>query len=252
MLPEIWIFDTYSIMIIIGIIAGLVLFGLYAKKIRMSDGLKYAIAMTACLAVVLGFASAILFQALFDWLEGHGGTRPFAMTFYGGLLGGGMAFILLYVFYIKRKYPESKAADLLVVAPAMIAAAHAFGRVGCFCAGCCYGIETDSWLGVDFPGHTHSRYPTQLFEAFFLFVLAASLFLLAYKKNFRYNLPVYLFSYGVWRFLIEFIRGDDRGAFFLSLSPSQWFSVFAVLGSLPVFLFLYFTRNGQKETVPEA
>lgn len=237
MLPRIWIFDLYNILIIIGVIAALVLLNLYANKIKMDAKLKYTIAMIACLTVVAGLGFAMLFQTIFDALEGIT-DRPFAMTFYGGLLGGTLIFILLYVFYIKKKYTDAKIIDLLIIAPASISIAHAFGRVGCFMAGCCYGIETDSWLGVQFPHHDHAVYPTQLFEAIFLFVLAAVLFYFAFVKNNHYTMPIYLVTYGVWRFMIEFIRGDDRGAYFLSLSPSQWFSILAVIASIFVYIFI--------------
>ena len=44
------------------------------------------------------------------------------------------------------------------------------------------------------------------------------------KKQFRHNMTVYLIGYGIFRFLIEFIRGDDRGKLFGLLSPSQFWS----------------------------
>ena len=237
MLPKLWIFDTYNLLIILGVIVALVVLNFYADKIKMEKQLKYTIAMIASITVVAGILFAMLFQSLFDFLEGNT-SRPFAMTFYGGLVGGALTFLALYFFYVKKKYPNAEFMDLLIISPAGIAVAHGFGRIGCFAAGCCYGIETDSWLGVQFPHHDHAVYPTQLFEAIFLFILAGVLFYLAFKKNNQYTMPIYLASYGVWRFLIEFIRGDDRGAFFLSLSPSQWFSILAILGAIALFILI--------------
>ena len=160
------------------------------------------------------------------------------MTFFGGLVGGVLAFIIGYFIYFRKRYSErSLILDVCIIAPACITIAHAFGRIGCFLAGCCYGIETDSIFGVQFPGmHTHV-YPTQLFEAIFLFILSGLLFYLGYKKKFLYTFSIYTFSYGVFRFLIEFIRGDDRGAYFLSLSPSQWFSILAIISSFIIFVY---------------
>lgn len=238
MFPKIWIFDTYNILIFIGVMVGLLVLLGYTKKIKMESGLRYTLAMIALVSLVAGLVFAILFQSLFDLFENNT-SRPFAMTFYGGLFGGGLVFILLYVFYIQRQYPSVKVMDLLIIAPGTITIAHAFGRIGCFFAGCCYGIETDSWLGVQFPGHAHPRYPTQLFEAFFLFILAGVLIYLAYQRNHKYTLPIYLLAYGVWRFLIEFIRGDDRGAFFIHLSPSQWFSIMAIIASVVIGIRIY-------------
>ncbi|MDY2888109.1 MAG: prolipoprotein diacylglyceryl transferase, partial [Candidatus Caccosoma sp.] len=75
--------------------------------------------------------------------------------------------------------------------------------------------------------------------------LAAILFLLAYKFYFLYTMPLYMVSYGIFRFLIEFIRGDERGAFLLNLSPAQWISILLVIGSIILFIFLkkYKSKN---------
>lgn len=237
MLPNLWIFDTYNLLIILGVISALFVFSYYAERIKMDKPLKYTIGMIATITVVAGIFFAVLFQSLFDFFEGNT-SRPFAMTFYGGLVGGALTFIALYFFYVKKKYPYANIMDLLIISPAAITLAHGFGRIGCFAAGCCYGIETDSWLGVQFPHHDHAVYPTQLFEAIFLFILAGVLFYFAVKKNNPYTMPIYLISYGIWRFLIEFIRGDDRGAFFLLLSPSQWFSILAILGAIVLFILI--------------
>ena len=42
-------------------------------------------------------------------------------------------------------------------------------------------------------------------------------------------MPIYLISYGVFRFLIEFIRGDERGGTILSMSPAQFISIAVVM-----------------------
>ena len=123
--------------------------------------------------------------------------------------------------------------------------AHAFGRIGCFLAGCCYGIPTDSFLGVVFPhGHAHDAfpdtaiYPTQLFESLFLFGL---FFVLHFVKKLRNNeVEIYLIAYGTWRFLVEFIRGDDRGSLFgfitteynIFPTPSQYLSLLMIIGGI--------------------
>jgi phosphatidylglycerol:prolipoprotein diacylglycerol transferase len=120
--------------------------------------------------------------------------------------------------------------------------AHAFGRVGCYFAGCCFGIPTESFLGVIFPfGHASHVYPntpvfpTQLFEAFFLIVLFV---ILNKVKKFKgFEIEVYVIGYGVWRILIEFIRGDDRGSLFTLFTteynvfptPSQFLSLLMIL-----------------------
>ena len=248
MLPQLWIFDTYSIMLLIGVSVCLFLFSLYSKKNNMDSKYKYDLLLLACFSVMTGIIFASLFQMLFDALK-SGDISPFSMTFFGGLTGGVIFFILGYKFYIKKKYNQANFIDdIMIIAPSCITIAHGFGRIGCFLAGCCYGIETNSILGVTFPGMNHAVYPTQLFEAIYLFIISLILFILAYKYKFKYTLPLYLILYGMFRFSIEFIRGDDRGAFFLSLSPSQWFSIISIVISLVLTIYLVFkNKNNYKK-----
>lgn len=244
MFPNIWFIDTYSLLIFIGIIACFILFWLFRKKYNIDKTYTFDIFLLACCAIGVGILSAILFQILFDAIKGE--IRGMAMTFYGGLIGGVVTFLLGYFLVIKKRYKESKITlDIIPIAPACITIAHAFGRIGCFMAGCCYGKETSSIFGVTFPGHSHAVYPTQLFEAIFLFLLTIVLFVIAIKKRSIFTLPLYLFTYGIFRFCLEYLRGDDRGGLILNLSPSQFISLLAILTS--VILYILFNRIIQKE-----
>lgn len=244
MLPKIWIIDTYSVMILIGVIVCFYFYLSYAKKNNINKKFSYDILLLACVSIMLGLISAMLFQFIFDKIKGDSTNPLFSMTFFGGLVGGVITFIIGYKLYIKKHYPNSNFLnDVVIVAPACITVAHGFGRIGCFLAGCCYGKHTDSIWGVKFPHLTHNVYPTQLYEAIFLLILASILFLLAHKYKNKYTFPIYLISYGIFRFLIEFIRGDDRGALFLSISPSQGFSILCIL--IAVILTIKFKTNKQ-------
>ena len=144
---------------------------------------------------------------------------------------------------------------LLRIAPISITIAHGFGRIGCFFAGCCYGKETEAWYGIQFPGLHTKVIPTQLFEAIFLFVLSAAMIVLLFVVNFKYNMSLYLISYGIWRFVIEYFRGDYRGSFIPGLSPSQFWSIIMVIAGVAVFfIYRYFDNkieSKQKETPVE-
>lgn len=237
MLPEIWIFDTYSIMILLGIILCFILLYLYGMKKGLQEKYIFDIMLCGCVAIGIGLGSAAGFQIVFDLLKDATTVRVGAMTFYGGLIGGVVSFILIYQFWVKKFYSNNSLLDLLPIAPPCITVAHGFGRIGCFLAGCCYGKVTDSIFGVTFPGMTHAVYPTQLFEALFLLLLTIPLFILAYKKFFKHNMSIYLFCYGIFRFMLEFLRGDNRGVMFL-FSPSQWISIIAIITSIVLFINL--------------
>lgn len=253
MLPSIWIFDTYSIMLFIGLALCLFVFYKYGIKKGLEKKYIYDVLIMSCIVIALGILSAFLFQKIFDALKQNSTNGFGSMTFFGGLAGGVIFFILGYKFYIKKRYPKANFLnDIAIIAPACIAIAHSMGRIGCFFAGCCYGIETNSIFGIRFPGMNYNVYPTQLFEALFLLILFILLFYLAYFKSNKYSLSIYAISYGTFRFLIEFIRGDDRGVFVLGFSPSQIFSIICIISGI-VFIVLikknFFNSKEEKENV---
>ncbi len=168
-------------------------------------------------------------------------------VFYGGLIGGFLTVVGLMIYY---KLPFWKVADAF--APA-VALGQAFGRQGCFAAGCCWGKPTNSFLGVHFtelgheytgvpiygPGHTDLfLYPTQLIESFTMFAVFAFLYWLHKRKRFDGQILIaYGIIYSIFRFLIEFIRDDPRGDLFslttaTGLSTSQLVSLLVAAVSI--------------------
>ena len=89
--------------------------------------------------------------------------------------------------------------------------------------------------------------PVQLLESIFLLVLAGVMALLYFKFRFNCNFGVYCTAYGVWRFVIEFFRVDERGGFIPGLTPSQfWCIVMVLLGIGYFFLYKYVLKNKMK------
>ena len=188
-------------------------------------------------SIIVGFGVAAVFQGFYNYLDNpEGGFRlDGGITFIGGLIGGIGCFLLIY-FLFRKKY-TTRLYQVVSVIPCCILVAHAFGRIGCFFAGCCHGKATDGIFGVQFPGFSYAVHPTQLYEAAFLFVLFAVSVYLILKKDFKHNLSLYLIAYGVFRFLIEYVRGDDRGELVGFVSPSQFWSIFmAVAGVAIIFV----------------
>ena len=174
----------------------------------------------------------------------------------GGLMFSGgfiLSFVVFFVWcFVKRESPL-KLADLLA---AVIPLGHAFGRIGCFFYGCCYGRDSDAWCAVTFPAGSPSWFehgrkmvsvlPTQLFEAAALLCLFAFLMYVWHRRSIvpdasrvagagRGNgliLGLYLIGYAVIRFGIEILRGDPRAAVG-PFSISQTISIgMIVIGSL--------------------
>lgn len=152
------------------------------------------------------------------------------LVFYGGLIGALLG-ALRYVLHFRA--PVSAMLDLAFVGVPLF---HAFGRVGCFMAGCCFGTEYHGILAATFPENNPGKapadvelFPIQLTEALLNIILWAVL-LVVYRRSSRRWLTsgLYLACYGAMRFVLEFFRGDIiRGSLF-SLSSSQFISIFIV------------------------
>jgi phosphatidylglycerol:prolipoprotein diacylglycerol transferase len=240
--------NTYGLCMGLGIVAALVLFWLLAKKINnMPDKAYNFYSWVALVAIGVGIFSAWGFQQLYSAIEaareGFKYTVDASFTFMGGLVGGAVTFIA--VTWIAGK-PEQKREFYKVVnyAAPCIAAAHALGRIGCFLAGCCYGKPSE--FGIDFPyGDSDGKViPIQLYEALFLFVLLAVMLVLILKfKKLNFMIILYAACYAVFRFVIEYYRGDDtaRGGTSLGLYPSQWQSIalFLIAAALAICVFVF-------------
>jgi phosphatidylglycerol:prolipoprotein diacylglycerol transferase len=157
------------------------------------------------------------------------------LTYYGGFIGAS----LMAVYVLRRDhFPFWKAADMAGFA---VPLGLGFGRMGCLLAGCCYGIESKSALALSFPPRSpaseaefkagslsnatewsHQVLPTQIFESALCLGIAAYCLLRVHGRK-RYDGQVFvsfLALYALGRFLLEFLRDDDRGGLF-KLSTSQ-------------------------------
>lgn len=160
------------------------------------------------------------------------------MVFYGGFLGS-VAGVWIYT-HICKTMDRAFALDLLAIATPLF---HAFGRIGCFLGGCCYGIPCSWGITVqnnpvlpELNGVT--RFPVQLIEAGCNLIIFAVLYLLFRRKERQFSLlSAYIFLYAPVRFILEFFRGDSIRGFLMGLSTSQWISIALALGALINVLF---------------
>jgi phosphatidylglycerol:prolipoprotein diacylglycerol transferase len=208
---------SYQALLIIAILAAVVLFRVLCTKRKLPNRVYNYYSTAGLVSIFVGILSAFLFQAIYDYAE-TGVFELSGLTFMGGLVGGVITFVL-FALLAKDKRIRSAFFPVAELAAPCITAAHAIGRIGCFLSGCCYGVQSEH--GLDFPG-IGKVIPTQLYEAIFLILLTTVLlyFILSDKVT-GYNLTLYAIAYAVFRFVIEFFRGDERGAFLGALSPSQ-------------------------------
>ncbi len=247
-------FDLYPILIALSILIDRILIEVYFRKNRLGKNNAIAFELNLVIAAFRGVIGGILRQNLYDFIENPKNYRfTWARTFFGGLLFGAGSFLIGYFLIIRKKYPQSLS-PILTLAGACIPLSHGIGRIGCVLDGCCYGKEIPSsspfyLMGIKFNTTSTKVYPTNLFESVFLLLLASILLYLAFKKHSQYTLPIYRISYGIFRFLIEFLRGDHRGSFIPGISPSQFWAILLLIGGivyLSILLFRAKKKNSQK------
>ncbi len=144
------------------------------------------------------------------------------LAFYGGFI---LAVPVGMLYARRKRLGLWRLADLCAPVTAF---GLFFGRLGCFLNGCCYGQATSLPWGVDFPqvgGHGHVH-PTQLYEALGSLAIFAALYWIVRPRKRRHGdvFAWLLVLYGSLRFLLEFVRADERGGF-LGLSTSQWIGI---------------------------
>jgi phosphatidylglycerol:prolipoprotein diacylglycerol transferase len=167
-------------------------------------------------------------------------------VFYGSLISG----IIFLIFYLPKffKDKEWNITDIAVIGGAL---GHAFGRLGCFSAGCCYGKVSDLPWAVKFPflaGRPHpfcnsSVHPTQIYESILNFINFLILYNIYKKKKFNGQVfSLYLINYGIIRIFVEFFRNDGGRGYiirgnnsYLSLSYPQLISLILIISGIIIY-----------------
>jgi phosphatidylglycerol:prolipoprotein diacylglycerol transferase len=252
-------FPVYGLMLTLGVLAASLIGHYRSSRIGLNPD-RMAVIYLICVTSGVAGARLLHFMMAADSSEfwhnpliyfnpGKGG-----LAIYGGLIGG---FFAVMAYCYRKGMSFWKVAD--VMGPAVIVGL-AFGRIGCFFAGCCHGksceLPVDAstlyegsgghiWLSSHFPymlvQTAHGVgvngvpvYPTQLWEH-----LAAMVIFLISSVSFRYRkfdgqaIATVMLLYGLWRPINESMRGDDiRGLYFGVLTTSQLISIPVVLGAL--------------------
>lgn len=199
---------SFGVLVAIGALVGLWILNRELTRSGLpSDALDAAVAGVAgglAGAKLLWVAEHFGEERLLDLLLSRGG-----MSWFGGFAGGVLAGLAVMQW---KRLP--KMAVFAAATPAL-AVGHAIGRIGCFLVGDDYGRPSNLPWAVAFPQGlpptTVPVHPTQLYEAAALVPLAILLF--RWRRQRRpdaFVLGGYLMLAGAIRFLIEFVRVNDR------------------------------------------
>ena len=157
------------------------------------------------------------------------------MSFHGGFLG-----VLLAMVIFNKKYQFTFFQTTDFIAP-LIPLGLGFGRIGNYINGELWGRVTDSSWGIlapDQSGLWEKRFPTQLYEAFLEgFVLFCILWLFSNKKpQVMATSSLFLIFYGIFRFIIEFVRAPDSHIGYLAF---DWLTMGQLLSIPMIFIGIY-------------
>ena len=212
---------TYGVLVAAALLVALWLAGRLSREAGLNAGAVTDLGLYCALAAI-GGAKLMMFLVDFSYYKEHPGeifslsTAQAGGVFYGGLIAalGGAVWQMR-----KTRLPGWKTAD--VFAPA-IALGHGIGRIGCFAAGCCWGVECHRPWAVTFTSLlAHERvgvpinvplHPTQLYEAFAEFAIFGFLYWRIQKPHGDGAiLGAYLMLYSTARFTVEFFRVHEQG-----------------------------------------
>lgn len=260
MLPDLFgipFLHTYGLLVALAFLAALWITGRLARRAGLDHEAVLNLGIYCALAGIVG-AKLMMFLIDVPYYLEHPGeifslsTLQAGGVFYGGLIA---ALITAFVYMRKKRLAPLRTAD--VFAPG-VALGHGIGRLGCFSAGCCWGVPTHLPWAVAFTNPESNRlvgvplgislHPTQIYEALAEFVI----FLVLYRAIRRPHaqgtiISLYLMLYSAVRFAVEFVRFHEQGNLLGGpLDTSQWISL--ALFSLGAVYWVK-ARKGQPEKV---
>ena len=261
MFPEVFriggfFLPTYGLLVAIAFLAALWVAGRLAAKAGLHKETVLNLGIYCALAGIVG---AKLLMIVLDptvrgnWREIFSlSTLQAAGIFYGGFVA---ALATAFAYMWRNGLPALKTADAF--APGL-ALGHAIGRLGCFSAGCCWGVPTHLPWAVTFTNPRANElvgvplgvplHPTQLYESLGELIIFAALYL-GFLRPHRDGsiVSLYLVLYGLLRFGVEFVRFHDQQSNPLTgpFSTEQWISLALVALGLCYWLF---ARNRQAVT----
>ncbi len=230
---------TYGLMIAIGFLAAVYFIRRDASKAGINPEILTDAAFWVLLLGLTG--TRLLYIAMYpDQFSWRNPMEWFAIWKGGLVFHGALPPAIACVLYMIHKHKLKTWVVADVVSP-YIPLGHALGRLGCFLNGCCYGTRTDLPWAIPFPripadpsqtpvgspaflDHYYGEglprdalwsypvHPTQLYSV--LALLTISFLLLLAKNRWKpftgFTFPLYLMSYGAYRFFVEFVRGDHN------------------------------------------
>ena len=207
----------YSIMVLMGILAGILMASIEAKKVREKEYIDDLIFYL----ILFGVLGARLYYVIFSFKNYKDDFLSIFKVWEGGLAiyGAVIAGLIVIIYYARKKYKSiTKTADIL--APSLILG-QAIGRWGNFFNKEAHGgIVTYEFLkklhipkfiikGMYIDGNYY--HPTFLYESLWCLLGFAILLIIRKLTNRKKGMVIYSYFiwYGIGRFFIESLRTDS-------------------------------------------
>ena len=237
---------TYGVLLAAAYLLGLQFALMRARKRGLDANRVMDLGIWVIVSALLG---AKLLLLVVEWdTYGRNPSELITLVRSGGVFYGGLILAVAVAFWYmwRHRLPLWTVSD--VFAPG-IALGHVIGRMGCFFAGCCFGKPTSVPWAITFQSEYAARnvgtpinvplHPTQLYEAGAELLILGLLIATEHRGR---PFPGrtfwgYMLLYGLSRFVIEFYRGDVRGAIGM-FSTSQFVSLLIVPLSVVMLVLL--------------
>ncbi len=227
-----WQVQSATVFLVAGILLGVVVGWIEAKRVGLSSRDVWLFAALAVpVTLFLGILNGYVFRLiLYRDASLHFELFDSGLVSFGVVLG---AFAVSWLQARLSKIPPAKSMDVVALALPLILAVY---RIGCLLNGCCYGRETDGFLGVYLPGDYGEwayRYPTQIMLMVFDWVLFGFLYWRRKHKEFDGSQTFAFFLiYSLGRLVIDSFR--DLPAVLIGLSVHQVTSLVILIVTLAV------------------
>jgi len=239
---------TYGVLVALAFLAGLAVATRLAKPAGLNADAVVNLGIYCALSAIAG-AKLMMFLVDIPYYSRYPSeiftlaTLQAGGVFYGGLIA---ALAIAWWYMRKTGLPALKTADLF--APA-IALGHGIGRLGCFSAGCCWGIASHLPWAVTFTNPVANQlvgvplgvplHPTQLYESLAEFLIFGVLYWRIRRPHHAGAiLSLYLMLYSTVRFVVEFFRFHEQAnPFGGPLDAGQWISLALFLLGLRLYRY---------------
>jgi phosphatidylglycerol:prolipoprotein diacylglycerol transferase len=240
---------TYGFLLTVAFGTGLFTASRFARREGLTTNQTIDLGLLVAFSALVGSKVFLVFEDLGFYTSNPRELFSMAFLHAGGVFYGGFLLaVAAALFYLIKNHMK-----VLAVTDAFapgIVLGHAIGRLGCFSAGCCWGTPTHLPWAVTFTNpYTHLMvgvplfvplHPVQLYESAANVLIFLILWRQYKSKKFDGQIfALYLLLYGMWRFLVEFVRYHDETEVLFggALSTSQFISILYIMAALVLYFY---------------